>query len=98
MKDIYHANLTFPMEDFHEFYAAGPCGYVAQLIGHKGPRGLFSQLKAQGLAHHLVAGKKTLARGFSFFVITVQMTEEGERRVEEVVKAVFQYIQLLRGE
>ena len=98
VKDIYHANLTFPMEDFHEHYAASPCGYVAQLIGHKGPKGLFSQLKAQGLAHHLVAGKKTLARGFSFFVITVQMTEEGERRMEEVVKSVFQYIQLIRGE
>ena len=98
VKDVYHANLTFPMEDFGAHFAAGPCGYVAQLLGHKGPRGLFAQLRAQGLAHHLVAGRKTLARGFSFFVVTVQMTEEGERRVEEVIKSVFQYIQLLKGE
>jgi hypothetical protein len=48
VKDIYHVNLTFPMEDFRHAYAAGPTAYLAQLIGYKGPRGLFSQLRSQG--------------------------------------------------
>ncbi len=97
VKDVYHVNLTFPIEDLQVHYASRPEGYLAQLIGHKGPRGLFSQLRAQGLASHVVAGRKNLARGLAFFVVTVQMTEVGERKVDEVVKSVFQYINLLRG-
>lgn len=45
VKDIYHLNMTFPMEDFSQFYFSAPEGYVAQLLGHKGPGGLFSHLK-----------------------------------------------------
>ena len=79
VKDIYHVNLTFPMEDMCQYYASAPAGFVAQLIGHKGPGGLYSYLRRHGLAHHLVASCKTLARGFSFFVINVQLTDRGER-------------------
>ena len=96
IKDIYHVNLTFPMEDMCQYYSSAPDGYVAQLLGYKGPGGLFSFLRKHGLAHHLVASCKTLARGFSFFMITVQLTDRGERCVDDVVKAVFQYIHLLK--
>ncbi len=50
--------------------------------GHKGQGGLFSYLRDQGLAHHVVASSKTLAKGFSFFMISVQLTEDGERHVD----------------
>lgn len=53
---------------------------------------------AQGWAHHLLASRNFLARGFCFFVITVHLTEEGERRVDEIVKCVFQFLELLRGD
>ena len=96
-QDVYHVNLTFPMEDLHQYYAAGPEGYCAQLIGYKGPHGLFAHLRRLGFAHHLVAGWKNLARGFSFFMVTLQLTEIGERHVDEIVKYVFQYINLLKG-
>ena len=53
-KDVRHVNLTFPIDDFCDFYAAAPDGFVAQLIGHKGPGGLFALLRKEGFAHHLV--------------------------------------------
>ena len=67
------------------------------MVGHKGPGGLFASLRRQGLAQHLVATGRNLARGFSFFMVTVQLTEDGERQVDDVVKAIFQYVQLLKG-
>ena len=97
IKDIYHVNLTFPMEDMQDFYTSGPQGYLAQLLGYKGPGGLFAHLRQIGFAHHLSAGWKNLAKGFSFFMITAQLTEAGERHVDEVVKYVFQYIHLIKG-
>lgn len=98
VKDVYHVNLTFPLQDLHPHYRSSPEGFCAQLIGYKGPNGLFSYLRKIGYAHHLVAGWKNLARGFSFFIITIQMTEIGERYVDDIVKFVFQYLNLLRGE
>ena len=97
IKDIYHVNLTFPMEDFSAFYQSSPQGSVAQLVGYKGPNGLFAHLRQLGYAHHLIASWRSLAKGFSFFMVTVQMTESGERHVDEIVKYVFQYIQLIKG-
>jgi insulysin len=53
-KDVRHVNLTFPIEDLTNFYSASPDGFVAQLVGHKGPGSLFAHLRKKGLAHHLV--------------------------------------------
>ena len=33
VKDIYHVNLTFPMEDLLDYYLAAPHVYLAQIIG-----------------------------------------------------------------
>ena len=56
------------------------------------------QCRKLGWAHHLVCGWRSLARGLAFFMVTVQLTEAGERHSDQVVKQVFQYIQMLRGE
>ena len=45
VKDIYHVNLTFQVDDLRKEYRAGAEGYLAQLIGHKGPGGLFAHLR-----------------------------------------------------
>ncbi len=45
VKDVYHVNLTFQLEDLRHEHRAGAEGYVAQLVGHKGPGGLFANLR-----------------------------------------------------
>ncbi len=37
VKEVRHLNLTFPCEDMSNYYSAAPDGFVAQLVGHKGP-------------------------------------------------------------
>lgn len=96
VKEVCHVNLTFPMEDISAFYSAAPAGQVAQLIGHKGQGGLYAYLRGKSWAHQLVASHKTLGKGFSLFMISVQLTDSGEKVVDEVIKHVFQYIKLLR--
>ncbi|XP_071749609.1 insulin-degrading enzyme isoform X2 [Lepeophtheirus salmonis] len=96
VKDILHLNMTFCLEDLSRFYSASPEGILAQLIGHKGPGSLFSYLKRQGYANHIIASHRCLASGFAFFLITVQLSPGNESRVDEVIKIVFQYIKLLK--
>ena len=38
----------------------------------------------------LVAGQKGGAKGFEFFVVNVDLTEEGVNHINDIVKAVFQ--------
>ena len=81
VKDVCHVNLTFPMEDISAYYAAAPAGQVAQLIGHKGDGGLYAFLRQKGWAHQLVASHKTLGKGFSLFMISVQLTDQGLNQI-----------------
>ncbi len=96
VKDVCHVNLTFPVEDMSCHYAAAPGGQVAQLIGHKGEGGLYAHLRAKSWAHQIVASYKNLGKGFSLFMISIQLTETGEQHIDDVILNVFQFIQLLR--
>lgn len=63
-------------------------------MGHEGPGGLLSALKAKGWCNNLVAGSRTGAKGFAFFNINVDLTEEGMEKIDEIVTLVFQVIKI----
>jgi insulysin len=54
-------------------------------------------LKARGLANGLSSGDYGgEPRSFSFFKISIDLTEDGLEKIDEVVEACFQYIAMLR--
>ncbi|KAH9363197.1 hypothetical protein HPB48_017558 [Haemaphysalis longicornis] len=98
VKDNRFLYMTFPTPDLREHYKAGPGDYVAHLIGHEGPGSLLSELKARGWVNALVGGEKDGARGFSFTIVNVDLTEEGIAHTDDIVRLVFQYLNMLRHE
>ncbi|XP_077499143.1 insulin degrading metalloproteinase isoform X1 [Amblyomma americanum] len=98
VKDNRFLHLTFPTPDLRQYYRAGPGDYVAHLIGHEGPGSLLSELKARGWVNSLVGGEKDGARGFSFTIVNVDLTEEGMEHTDDIVQLVFQYLSMLRNE
>lgn len=98
VKDIRNLYITFPIPDLHPHYKTSPGHYLGHLIGHEGPGSLLSYLKGQGWVNSLVGGQKSGAKGFAFFVVNVDLTEEGIEHVEDIVSAVFQYLNLLKKE
>lgn len=96
IKDLRNLNITFPIPDLLEYYKAGPGHYLSHLFGHEGPGSLLSVLKTKGWCNSLVGGARTGARGFGFFGINVDLTEEGIERVDDIVKLVFQYVNMLK--
>lgn len=98
VKDNRFLYMTFPTPDLREHYKAGPGDYVAHLIGHEGPGSLLSELKARGWVNALVGGEKDGARGFSFTIVNVDLTEEGIAHTDDIVQLVFQYLNMLRHE
>ncbi|XP_063610244.1 insulin-degrading enzyme-like isoform X2 [Penaeus indicus] len=98
VKDIRNLYITFPIPDLHPHYKTAPGHYLGHLIGHEGPGSLLSYLKGCGWVNSLVGGQKSGAKGFAFFVVNVDLTEEGIEHVQDIVTAVFQYLNLLRRE
>ncbi|KAM9366027.1 insulin-degrading enzyme isoform 2-T2 [Pholidichthys leucotaenia] len=98
IKDIRRMYVTFPIPDLQKYYKSNPGHYLGHLIGHEGPGSLLSELKAKGWVNTLVGGQKEGARGFMFFIINVDLTEEGLLHTEDIIFHMFQYIQKLRTE
>ncbi|XP_032409047.1 insulin-degrading enzyme isoform X2 [Xiphophorus hellerii] len=98
IKDIRNLYVTFPIPDLQKYYKSNPGHYLGHLIGHEGPGSLLSELKTKGWVNTLVGGQKEGAKGFMFFIINVDLTEEGLLHVEDIIFHMFQYIQKLRTE
>ena len=77
---------------------SSPSHYVSHLLGHEGEGSAFAVLKAKGWATGLVAGEASTSFSTrSFFMVRVDLTEEGHKRVEEVVAVIFRYLELLKA-
>jgi insulysin len=69
---------------------------LAHLIGHEGVGSLLSELKSLGWCSFLSGYYTRGAEGFGFFKISVDLTEEGILKIDEIIMLVFQYINLLK--
>lgn len=98
VKDSRSLTITFQTEDLERHYRAGPEHYVSHLIGHEGSGSILSELKAKGWCNNLVGGYSTIGRGFGFFEVMVDLTKEGFEHVDDIVKIIFQYINMLKKE
>ena len=54
-----------------------PSLYIAHLVGHEGAGSLLSFLKSKHWCNTLLAGPELGAKGFMFFSVTMDLTEEG---------------------
>ncbi|KAJ9130336.1 A-pheromone processing metallopeptidase Ste23, partial [Pleurostoma richardsiae] len=95
--DSRELNLFFPFIDEEHLYESQPSRYISHLIGHEGPGSIMSYIKSKGWANGLSAGAYPVCPGTpGIFDCQVRLTQEGLKHYKEIVKAVFQYISLLR--
>ncbi|KAI4457938.1 nardilysin [Holotrichia oblita] len=90
IKDLRNLHVIFPSPDLLEYYKSQPGNYISHLIGHEGPGSLLTALKERGWCNSLVAGNRPAPRGFGFFGISVDLTEEGIKHIDDIVKLIFQ--------
>ncbi|KAI9266092.1 Metalloenzyme, LuxS/M16 peptidase-like protein [Sporodiniella umbellata] len=96
VKDVRTLEMTFPFPDQRPLYAVQPGRYLSHLIGHEGRGSILSLLKKNGWANYLQVGTIHGGIGFEFMRISVDLTEEGLSRYQDVMFAVFKYIELLK--
>ncbi|KAK4883510.1 hypothetical protein RN001_006829 [Aquatica leii] len=97
IRDVRNLNIVFPLPDLLQYYKSAPGNYISHLVGHEGPGSLLSVLKSRGWSNSLVAGSRPAARGMGFFAISVDLTEEGMFHTNDIIKLVFQYLNMLKS-
>jgi len=97
VKDLRTIELGWPTHSTEALYRIKPAGYCSHMIGHEGPGSLFALLKKEGLADALSCGMFQNNDGFGMFAISVDATDEGMKRVEDVVNYCYQYISMFRA-
>lgn len=65
-------------------------------MGHEGEGSLLSSLRNKGWCNSLLSGKRSGTRGFDFFNVVVDLTEEGINHVDDIITLTFQYINMLK--
>jgi len=89
-------SLSFVAPDHDKHWEVQTPHYYSHLVGHEGKGSLLAFLKSKGWANGLSAGGYSISEGCGQFGVDVDLTEVGLAEYEEVLYAVFQYLELLR--
>lgn len=96
LKDVRRLVLTFPIPSQQALYETKPASYVANLLGHEGPGSLLDVLKRAGLAEGLSAGIGMDTGSNATLDISMSLTANGLKRVDDIVPLVFAEIRKIR--
>ena len=88
--------LHFPMREIYSLYLPKPTKYISHLIGHEGAGSILALLRHKGWANELSAGEARTCSDWSSFLISIDLTDLGLTKINEVVQVVFAYLSLLK--
>ncbi|ETP29654.1 hypothetical protein F442_21238 [Phytophthora nicotianae P10297] len=98
VKDLRVIDVSWPLPSLHWDFLTKPTKILSHLMGHEGPGSILSYLKAQKWANGLSAGLFRDNEDWGLFCVKVDVTDTGIEHVNDVVEAVYQYIQTLQRE
>jgi len=100
IRDGHTLSMSWQLPAQLRHYQSKPQSYLSSLIGDEGHGSILSYLKDEGWASELTAG--TGGDNFShssncmIFTVEIDLTDKGLIHWTQVVKAVFQYLEMLR--
>ncbi|KLV09252.1 peptidase M16 [Photobacterium aquae] len=96
IKEVRKLTLSFSLPAVDSYYREKPLSYIANLLGNEGSGSLMSVLKGQGLINTLAAGGGVSGSNFREFTISLNLTPAGMDKIDDIVAAVFRYINIIR--
>lgn len=97
--DLKYLKVSFPIDNNQKLWRQKPNEYVVYLIASEEPGTLAQTLREKNLAKALYAqvNPESLDSGGSFDIYA-DLTDEGMKRRDEIVAAIFSYLDLLRAQ
>ena len=88
--------LLFPAPPSRHLKDRSPSRLVSHILGHEGAGSAFASLQDLGLATALGTGSRMSDGNQTLFEVELTLTQEGEDRWQDVVRILFDHIELLR--
>jgi insulysin len=95
VKNIDQIQFYFFTPTHKDLYKTKPLRYVSHILGHEGPNSLLSYLIEEGLALSLCSYDDN-EKVYTDFGIQIRLTPKGLDNYEEVIRAVFNAIKVLK--
>lgn len=92
INDVEELTVMYNVPDDRSYWESKPLSIISRLIGDEGKGSLLSYLKEKGWALNLSA--QTMWRGFA---INVELTKEGRKEYQQVLTAIFSYVQFVKS-
>ncbi|GBP39357.1 Nardilysin [Eumeta japonica] len=100
VSDTTEVHLTWCMRSLVSEYQSKPHQYISHLLGHEGKGSLLSYLRKKVWALGIYTGNSEsgidYTSMYSLFSTQVVLTKEGLDHIDEVLEAIFSYINMLR--
>lgn len=90
--------LTFPLPAQAKYFRSKPLSVLSHILGDEGDGGLLSFYKQKNWATSLSAGGGIEGSSFKDFNINLQLTNEGIKNQDNIISALFSFIQLIKEE
>ncbi|XP_075983381.1 nardilysin-like [Anticarsia gemmatalis] len=98
--DTTEVHLTWCMRSLLQEYESKPHQYISYLLGHEGKGSLLSYLRRKVWALGIYTGNSEsgidYTSMYSLFSTQVVLTKEGLDHIDEVLEAIFSYINMLK--
>jgi len=100
VQNEYKIDLTWALPPTLHLYKVKPLHYLAWILGHEGKGSLVSFLRRKVWGLSLTAGNAgdgfEYNSTYSMFPITITLTKDGYDHVDNVVQAVFSYLDMMK--
>ncbi|WCE28939.1 insulinase family protein [Vibrio sp. SCSIO 43137] len=96
VKETRKLIIAFQFPNMDNEYSSKPLSYFAHLIGAEGKGSLMLYLKEKGWITSLAAGGGISGSNFREFTVNINLTCEGINQRDEIISALFEYIELIR--
>ncbi|KAG5888587.1 hypothetical protein JTB14_029883 [Gonioctena quinquepunctata] len=100
VNDLSQVDLTWSLPPLHHKYKSKPTHYISFLMGDEGKGSLLSYLRKRMWAITTSIGNGETGSEdnsmFTLFTVSIVLTEEGLKNLNEVIDVVFSYINLLK--
>ncbi|KAL9832702.1 putative nardilysin [Arabidopsis thaliana] len=96
IKQGHNLTVSWPVTPSIHHYEEAPCTYVGHLIGHEGKGSLFHALKILGWATGLYAGEPDWTIEYSFFNVSINLTDACHEHMKDILGLLFRQIKLLQ--
>ena len=98
VKEFRKLIMTFPMPGMDQYYQSKPLSYFAHLLGDEGAGSLMLALKEKGWITSLSAGGGTSGSNYREFAVSCSLTPLGLEHTDQIIQAVFSYIELIKSQ